>query len=306
MMLLALAVGLLLPTPAMAQLSGHNLRGDYGVSSGSQPPPGSYLSFLYFLYRTDTVRNRDGDRLLPASGRETNLNVQAVALIYSWVSDKKILGGNYSFVVVPAWLTNALEAPFLGLDRKTDIGFGDLYLQPVNLGWHTGRADFMAGLGLFAPTGRYEEGARDNIGFGMWSVELFGGSTVYLDEARSLHFATTAFWETHSDKEDSDTHVGDLLTLEGGLGKSFLHGAASVGAAYFAQWKLTDDTFGAGLPGRLSLGKHRVFGIGPDVTLPIAKGTTLIALVNIRYLFDFGSRTTAEGDSLVVTATFPF
>jgi hypothetical protein len=44
---------------------------------------------------------------------------------------------------------------------------------------------------------------------------------------------------------------------------------------------------------------------GPDVTLPVATKTKLIALVNVRYLWETGARIKTEGQSLVVTATFP-
>jgi hypothetical protein len=85
----------------------------------------------------------------------------------------------------------------------------------------------------------------------MWSYEFSGGTTLYLDKAKSLSFATSAFWEIHSKKDGTDIRVGpimlagvkvgQLLTLEGGFGKSFLQGAASVGLAYYAQWKITRD-----------------------------------------------------------------
>ena len=55
--------------------------------------------------------------------------------------------------------------------------------------------------GLFAPTGRHTAGANDNVGKGMWSYEFSGGTTLYLDEAKSLSFATSAFWELHSKKD---------------------------------------------------------------------------------------------------------
>src|SRR6185436_7885116 len=99
--------------------------------------------------------------------------------------------------------------------------------------------------------------------------------------------------------------VGDLLTLEGGVGKSFLHGAASIGVAYYAQWKTTADDLGlssqlSGVPER-----HRVWGVGPDVTIPIATKTRLISLVNIRYLWEQGARLKTQGQSLIVTTTVP-
>jgi hypothetical protein len=55
----------------------------------------------------------------------------------------------------------------------------------------------------------------------MWSYEVFGGTTVYFDEKRTWNFATLASFETHGKKDGTDIRVGDLLTLEGGLGKSF-------------------------------------------------------------------------------------
>ena len=74
----------------------------------------------------------------------------------------------------------------------------------------------------------------------MWTYEPFVGTTVFFDEKRTVSFATTAFWEFHGKKEDSDVKVGQILSLEGGLGKSFLGGGLIIGAAYYAQWKLTE------------------------------------------------------------------
>jgi hypothetical protein len=151
----------------------------------------------------------------------------------------------------------------------------------------------------------------------MWSYELSAGGTFYADPARTVSFSTTAYWETHSKKEGdvrlhhitlTDVKVGDLLTLEGGMGKSFLHGAASVGVAYYAQWKTTSDGFGlssAAPPLSDVPERHRVWGIGPDLTIPIATKTHLISLVNVRYLWEQGARLKTQGQSLTLTATFP-
>jgi hypothetical protein len=39
-----IAAAVLLPTPRAAQLNGDNIRGDAGLKSGSQPPPGAYVA----------------------------------------------------------------------------------------------------------------------------------------------------------------------------------------------------------------------------------------------------------------------
>jgi hypothetical protein len=292
----------LAPLDAYAQLNGNNLRGDFGVGSGTQPAPGLYASFLYFNYDTDTIRDRHGDRI-NSSGEVT---VQGFAPLATWVGKGKVLGATYGVMAVLPFANNALEAPAFGLNRGSGVGLADMYVRPVELGWRSPRADATAGIGLYLPTGRYEADADDNTGLGMTGFEIFAGTTVYLDQAKTLSIATTGFWETHSEKKDSDTTVGDVLTLEGGIGKSFLGGGASLGVAYYAQWKLTADEFGRRFPSALAeLNKHRTFALGPDVTLPIAMKQKLVALVNVRAQWEVASRSTTEGRMIVVTGTFP-
>jgi hypothetical protein len=296
------------PGPAEAQYSGHNFRGDYGITSGSQPPPGFYVPVVYLRYDADRLLDRNGDEIredLPGS-----LDANGFATGFWWVSDFKILGANYGILAFPAWTDNKFEVPILDLETKASFGFTDLYFQPINLGWHTSRADFTAGLGIYAPTGSYDVEASDNLGLGMWSFEPYVGATVYFDEKKSWSLAATAFYEMHSKKKDTDIKVGDLLTIEGGLGKSFMDGAVVVGLAYFGQWKVTDDDLGLDL-GDLGdvlsgfIGKNRVYGAGPELTLPIATKKKLIATLNARYFWEWGARSTLEGQTFIVTATFP-
>jgi hypothetical protein len=301
------AVGLfaglmLLTVPATAQFNGHNLRGDWGLMSATQPDPGFYAGLLYAQYGVNELRDSNGDKL-PTEG---SLNVNAIAPYLWWVSNFEILGANYSIFAGQPWLDNALEAPTFGTSSSTGLGFGDLYVQPVNLGWHTERADFMAGIGFYAPTGRYEDGGDDNTGLGMWSFELSGGTTVYFDKERTWHLSALAAWETHTEKEDSDARVGDLLTIEGGLGKSWMDGALSVGVAYFAQWKLTHDDPGTPLNLiRPDPSRHKIFGVGPEVVLPLATKNKFYGSVALRYLWDFGVENNTQGQTFVVMATFP-
>lgn len=302
---LLVAVAALVSTPASAQLSGHNFRGDYGLTSGSQPEPGWYVSMFYVAYETDKVVDRNGDRISFDPSLPGSVTAQGIAPFGWWVSKKKILGANYSLAVSPSFANNKIQAPVLGLDEKTGYDLGDLYFQPINLGWHKERADFTAGVGVFAPIGQYEDGADDNTGLGMWSLELFGGGTFYLDKAKSWNLALSAFWETHSEKEDSDQQVGDILTLEGGLGKAFAGGAVNVGAAFYGQWKLSADDFAGALPPGLEIGKHQVFGVGPEVNFPIIAKKKLIAVLTARYLFEFDAKSTTDGDSFFFGLTFP-
>lgn len=53
--------------------------------------------------------------------------------------------------------------------------------------------------------------------------------------------ATVAFWEINGKKKHTNAKVGQILTLEGGIGQSFMGGGVSVGMAYCVEWKITKD-----------------------------------------------------------------
>ena len=310
------AVALAMATPAYAQLNGENLLGDLGIKSGTQAEPGLYISSLYYRYDADSINGPDG-RAIPFDPTGTgNQTIQAGMHVLLYVTPWKVFGANYGMMAVMPFANGSLEAPGLSLSEKASTGASDLYVLPIQLGWHLKRADITAGVGVFAPTGRHTAGESDNLGKGMWSYELSGGSTFYLDRQRSFSIAANAAWETHSKKDGEvridnisiyDVKVGQLLTLEGGVGKSFMHGALSLGAAYYAQWKVTSDemTMSPSVPLPVPSGRHQVWGIGPDVTIPIATRNTLISLVNLRYLWETNAQIKTQGQSFLLTTTFP-
>ena len=311
--LLGAACGLTLlsAVPVRAQLNGSHTLGDFGVKAGSQPAPGFYAALFYVRTDTDTIKDAEGNtvRLSPSSPGSVTINAAAPLLWY--VSKARIFGATYGVMTVLPWANASLEAPAFALANTVGTNFTDMLVRPLDLGWHTKQADVSAGFQFYVPTGRYTLGGSDNIGKGMWSYEPFIGTTLYFDEARTTSFATTAFWELHGKKEDSNVKVGEILSLEGGVGKSFLGGGLVIGGAYYAQWKLTRDQLADFvLPGgdRVAVAfpnKHRVFAFGPDVTLPIASKSKLFALVNIRYFWETGARVKTEGQTLTITATFP-
>ena len=311
MFVVAAGLTALLATPARAQLNGSHTPGDFGVNSGSQPLPGFYAAVLYLTYDADTIKDADGNVVSLSPTTPGSIRIAAAAPMAWYVSKAKFLGANVGAMVALPIANASIEAPAFGFGETVDTSVSDLLVRPLDLGWHTKRADVAAGLQLYAPTGRYERGGSDNIGKGMWTYEPFIGTTVYADEKRTLSLAATAYWEFHGKKEDSNTRVGQILTVQGGLGKSYLGGGLIVGAAYYMQWKLTRDQLADFvLPGGEDIdvnlrSKHRVFAFGPDVTLPVASKSKLFALLNIRYLWETGAQVKTQGQTLAVTATFP-
>jgi hypothetical protein len=220
---------------ASAQLNGLNIKGDMGLKSGSQAPPGVYFVLPVWLYSADKLMNGSGEEV--AAGQ---LNANIFGLGVNLVTGKKLLGSNYGFLLVFAGANNRIQGGER-LDSDPGAGISDTYVQPLNLGWHTSRADVTFATGLYLPTGRYADGDDDNTGLGMWGYELLAGTMLYLDKAKAFHLATTATFNLHSNKKDSDTKVGNILNLEGGLSRDFMGGGLTVGAAYYATFKLTDD-----------------------------------------------------------------
>ena len=285
--------------PVRAQLLTQHLKGTTGLKAGSQPPPHTYVvGPLVYVYNTDDVRTRNGDRL-PIDASITSV---AYGMGILWVTPKKIFGANYGVeVLFPVGANNRLQGT--EIDQNPGAGLTDSVIAPITLGWHFKRADAIAGYSIFVPTGRYEDGAADNTGFGMWGHELSAGTTVYLNEARSYHAASVVSFDFQSKKEDSETKVGNVMNLEGGLGADFLKGGLVVGLDYYASFKLTDDQID-GLANILVRGKNKAFAVGPEVQLALATRTTVYGLLKVNYQWELYARTTTQGSAMTVLATF--
>jgi hypothetical protein len=69
-----------------------------------------------------------------------------------------------------------------------------------------------------------------------------------------------------------------------------------------AQWKVTDDS-GSDFPALLPKSKNRAYGLGPEVAMPVFAKGTLVGLVNVRYIWEFGAKTNFEGNTFLVSFT---
>jgi hypothetical protein len=302
---LVLFASLAAPSPASAQYQGHNFKGDFGVNSGSQPGPGIYVLVPFGQWNADDIKDSDGN--LFASTRFQGFDLRVIPTTVVGVTPVKLLGANYGFMVALPFSTIRPERVDEDVTDPTDWGFTDMYVVPLYLGWHTTRADFVAGYGFYAPTGRYEPRASDNVGLGMWSHEIQGGVTAYADAGKKISIATTAYLEFHSKKKDLDLKVGNLLTLEGGGAYNMPKIGGAFGVGYFFQHKLSDDT-GGDVPEvllrALNLrGKNRLFGIGPDVTMGLFQRGTTAGLLNVRYLFESAGKSSFEGGTFWISFT---
>ncbi len=111
-------------------------------------------------------------------------------------------------------------------------------------------------------------------------------------------------YQIHSKKKDVDLKAGDILTFEGGLGKTFyakvdgtpLPRITSVGLVYYSQFKVTGDVASALTP-LIEGKKDHVFGVGVEANVFLPKPKLLIGF---RAVQEFGVVNRTQGLTLMV------
>jgi len=265
-----LLLALFTPVLSHAEYKGDHIPGFIGLEAGTQAPPGLYVGNLVYVYPTDTIKDNNGrDVTLPGS-----LTSTADIILVNLVTNYKLFGGKVGASIGFPFIKNRIQ--FNSFDVHTDFAYSDTFAG-ATLGWEMKRADITAGYNLYMPTGKFEPGANDNTGLGMWANEFTIGSTVYLDPKRKWNAAATFSLEFNTDKKDTNIHVGDLGTIEGGLARTFYKKVSgpipmimNVGVAGYAQFKVTGDS-GSDIPPLLQGLKDRVFALGPEFNIHVPK-----------------------------------
>lgn len=289
--------------PVQAQLKGHYVPGFTGLQNGSQGPPALTVVLPIYFYTTDTINDANGDEL----GSHPRINSSFLGPGLVWVTDAKLLGGRLGGQVLPlAFMSARIEGA--SIDVPGGLKFTDMFFQPFQLGWEKPRADFVAGWGFFAPTGKWELGGDDNGGLGMWSNVFQAGTTLRLDNRRAWTASALGSYEIHSDKKDTNVKAGDIFTLEGGLGKSFYQKVdgtpipriTTVGLAYYGQFKVTSDTLGPEFL-LIDLDRDHVFGLGVEASVFLPKQKMLLGL---RVVPEFGAVSRTRGLTFNLTLAY--
>jgi hypothetical protein len=299
----AVSISLGLPLAGEAQLKGHYVPGFTGLQNGSQGPPAITVIMPIFFYTTDTLKGDDGNTL----GAHPRINSSFLGPGLVWVTNVKFLGGNLGGQALPvAFMKARIEGA--SLDVPGSFNFSDMYFQPLQLGWEKPRADFVAGWGIFFPTGKWEQGGDENGGLGMWSNDFQFGTTVRLDDKRAWTASLLTTYEIHSKKKDTDIKVGNILTLEGGVGKSFYKTVEGTpvpriltfGLVYYAQFKVTSDSGPLGTP-LLEGKKDHVYGVGLEGSVFLPKPKLLLGL---RFVPELGAINRTEGYTFMLTLAY--
>jgi hypothetical protein len=251
-----------------AQLKGGHILGAMGLQSGTQAPDKTLSVYIPgYIYSASSLRNADGDKM-----GNPDLTMFITGVGANYVTDFKILGANYGATILLAGASNTIQGSYI--DSKSSFAFTDMYIQPVQLGWHNKRADFVFSYQLYLPTGKYELGASDNSGLGMFMNEFSAGTTLFFNDKKTIHFSALASYEINGKKKDTDIKTGDILSIEGGLGKTFYcmnaektapKGIFNAGLIYYLQYKVSDDKIPVGSILVIEPDKDRVGGLGAEV-----------------------------------------
>jgi hypothetical protein len=160
------------------------------------------------------------------------------------VTPYELLGANYGFLIdVPFAIASARGAGALEPVLSSGIGsvtllslqrsagatkgtIGDIYFEPVDLGWHLRQLDAIVAGGFFAPTGAYNSKANLNIGYGHWSGVLGVGRIVYADAERSWGLSVYSHFVIYASQMGRNYTYGNQAPLEWSASKTFKLGSA--------------------------------------------------------------------------------
>ena len=280
---------------AAAQERGQYLPGFRGLNGSAQPPPGFTYANYFFWYPTDTFKNRDGDK----APIDFSLDLLADVNLFAYTPKAKVLGGTYTISAAVPILNTPVSLPRIDADIG-GVGLGDVYIEPVSLGWTLSKGNARVAYGFVAPTGRFNEGATDNTTSDYWGHQITVGGTINPEKTKLWQIALSSVWEFHHKKRHEDVRVGNNVTFEYGVGKTFVKNQGKqllqLGLVGYSEFQLADDKGTDVTP--LNAGANdRTFAFGPEfgVILPAQKFNFLI-----RVLPEFASRSRTQGVTLVV------
>lgn len=286
---------LLVAVPAGAQQDlGHKIPGVIGIDAGVQRDPGLYLADRLLYFHANRVVDREG-RELPVG-----LNLDAVAnafgVGFTWELRSLDTYLNAAVGVPVARVRGSSEQPLASIDR---FGLGDIFVQPLALGWRVAGADIVAGYAFYAPTGRSTPGGRGGVGRGNWTHQPSLGGTAFFDDRRAWRFSVLGSYDFNQRKLDIDITRGDTLQFQGGVGGP-VHRLLILGLIGYALWQVQDDS-GSDLPVALRGARDRAFGLGGELSVPIR---AIRSRITARYAHDLSVRSRPQGGVLTLEFTF--
>jgi hypothetical protein len=330
-----LALLILFATPARAQ-HGDWLMGTDGLLSAQQAPEGIFYSNVWSYYHASSS-DFGTIRIPKGLGASTSLKLSVSGSldefvdqnIIGWTSPYKVLGANYGlFVDVPFAIADAsgnaslepvLNPPGGSPTKQTSAGvtkgsIGDIYVEPVNFGWHFRHLDAIVSSGFFAPSGPYNSKAAVNIGYGHWTGVFGLGGIAYADAARTWSLSIYTHYLLYASQLGAKYTLGDVVPFEWGAAKTLnlnnsIFQQLILGAVGYAQWQATNNQINiaaqtkteASVIKTLADTRAQVYSAGPSINL-----LTKYGLFSLRYYEEFDAHATPSGRQLMFSVALAF
>jgi hypothetical protein len=238
----------------LAQQKGQWVPGQFGLNAGVIPAPGITYANLALNYSASQLNGPNGNAVPGITG---TYSFWVDENIFYYVPDHKFLGGYFMPYVALNWASGELVASFTGTNLNAaggGSGFADMFVEPLNIGWHFGtRVDFNAGYAFTAPTGRFTQGASNNVGSGYWGNDITSGTTLYITKNHGTTANLATAWEIHGQKSGTNITPGQAFTMEWGIGqvlplKKDMSMLAQLGVVGYDQWQVSHSSGTLTLP----------------------------------------------------------
>lgn len=250
--------------------------------SGAFPPPGTYFLDYVDYYRATSLKDDDGNNLVPKFDLDVAVNV--FRLVH--VTKFKILGADWGMhTFVPLAYMN-VDAT-MGEDDRS--GLGDIIVDPFILGWHSKNFHVTTGLDIFIPLGSYDEDHLANIGRNYWTFEPVAALTYLSDNGFELSgkFMYDFNLENNDTKYRSGQEFHFDYTAGYHVGKNL-----AVGAGGYYYYQTTDDEQDGVKAGTDGF-KGRVIAAGPQVAYNYKNMS-----FTIKWQKEFEAENRPQGDNL--------
>jgi hypothetical protein len=245
--------------------AGHYYPGLINTRDMVNPPSGLFFLWDNFVVNSNKYFDRNGNKFkniplselhpaFPDIDVSPKLTGFGSAFALAWASPHISFLGDARYIAgiapnyVIAEVSLVTERPGIILDTTytreisgTVSGFGDLILVPLGLSWGGTKFDFTTTYTIYAPTGRFEPGADDNIGLGYWTHQFQGFTSYYPVPDKSTAFVLGLTYETNDKVKDTDLKPGNRFTMEYGISQ-FLSKKFEVGIFGGHNWQVSDDT----------------------------------------------------------------
>jgi hypothetical protein len=227
------------------------------------------------------------------------------ALVPTYVTSLKILGGTYAFNIgFPiSGVYGSAELNTARANRSTDdfvFNIGDITITPLILGWNAEDFQWNIAMSVIAPTGEYQKGALAFTSLNYWTV-LPQFALTYFDPASGWNISGAAAFEINTENHATDYLSGDDFDLDWSVAKQITQ-RFNIGLAGYYLQEVTGDSG----PGAI-LGSNQasVWAFGPAVNYVAIFGHTPVNLL-AKWTHEIQATRTFQGNTVTVAASLKF